>query len=202
MLTTMSNTISGQTEINVITSQDYFIVTDDTTAASRKVSYNTIEDTLFRDDVELFSDNTLNLKLLQFSNNSDAPDISFYKARGTEASPSNVAASDNLSRHIAYAYTQLSEYTMAGSMGFTASDTIGNANFTLKTRASSSMDTRFQVTSDGEIHLLGDVVMNVSASHNPGDVNQLAIEATNDTTLTFKLKGSDGVVRTGTLSLT
>ena len=200
MISTMG-TISGQTEINVITSQDYFIVTDDTTASSRKVSYNTIEDTLFRDDVELFSDNTLNLKLFQFSANSDAPDISFYKSRGAEGSPAAVTASDNLSRHIAYAYTSGAQYVMAGSMGFTASDATGNANFTLKSRVSGSNDTRLQITSDGEVHLLGDVVMNVSASHNPGDVNQLAIEATNDTTLTFKLKGSDGVVRTGTLSL-
>ena len=193
-------TISGQTEINVITSQDYFIVTDDSTASSRKVSYNTIEDTLFRDDVELFSDNTLNLKLFQFSSNSDAPDISFYKSRGAEGSPAAVSSSDNLSRHIAYAYNG-SAYVMAGSMGFTASDAAGNANFTLKSRISGSNDTRLQITSEGEVHLLGDVVMNVSSSHNPGEVNQLAIEATNDSTLTFKLKGSDGVVRTGTLSL-
>ena len=34
MHTIMASTISGQTEINVITSQDYFIVTDDTTAAT------------------------------------------------------------------------------------------------------------------------------------------------------------------------
>ena len=126
-------TISGQSEINVITAGDYFIVTDDTTAASRKVSYETIRTTLFADDVELFSDGELKLKLHQYSTNTDAPNISFYKARGTAASPTTVGSTDNLSRHIAYAYNGTGN-VMAGSLGFTASDGNGNANFTLVTR--------------------------------------------------------------------
>ena len=200
MLIIMAGTISGQTEIDVITSGDYFIVTDDTTSASRKVSYNTIEDTLFRDDVELYSDSELKLKLHQYSNNSDAPNISFYKARGTESSPTTVGATDNLSRHIAYAYNGTGN-VMAGSLGFTASDGNGNANFTLKSRVSDTFATRLQITSDGEVHLLGDTTIQVSSSHNPGNVGELVFEATNDTTLKIKVKGSDGVVRSTTLTL-
>ena len=40
-----------------------------------------------------------------------------------------------------------------------------------------------------------------ASSETPRGNGDLAIEATNDTTLTFKLKGSDGVVRTGVVSL-
>ena len=200
MLTIMAGTISGQTEISVITDGDYFIVTDDTTSASRKVSYETIRETLFADDVDLSSDGELKLKLHQYSTNTDAPNISFYKARGTAASPTSVGATDNLSRHIAYAYNGTGN-VMAGSLGFTASDGDGNANFTLKTRVSGTFGTRIQVTTDGEVHLLGDTTVKVSSSHNPGNVGELVFEATNDTTLKLKVKGSDGVVRSATLTL-
>ena len=191
---------SSFTELDVITDDDLFLVTDDTTDASRGVTYATIKDTLFRDDVNLNSDGELKLKLHQYSTNTDAPNISFYKARGTAASPTTVGATDNLSRHIAYAYNGTGN-VMAGSLGFTASDGSGNANFTLKTRVSDSFGTRLQITSDGEVHLLGDTTVKVSSSHNPGNVGELVFEATNDTTLKVKVKGSDGVVRSATLTL-
>lgn len=41
-----------------------------------------------------------------------------------------------------------------------------------------------------------------SASIDPSEIGDLVIEATNDTTLTFKLKGSDDIVRSGTIALT
>lgn len=40
-----------------------------------------------------------------------------------------------------------------------------------------------------------------SASATPATNGDLMIEATSNTTLTFKLKGSDGTVRSGTLTL-
>ena len=186
--------------LDVITDDDLFLVTDDTTDASRGVTYSTIKGTLFSDNVDLTSDSELKLRLHQYSSNTDAPNISFYKARGSESSPSAVNATDNLSRHIAYAYTGGS-YLMGGSLGFTASDSSGNANFTLKSRVGGTFATRLQVTSDGEIHLLGDTTFKLSSSHNPGNTGELVVEATNNTTLTFKLKGSDGTVRTATLAL-
>ena len=191
---------SSFTTLDVITDDDLFLVTDDTTDASRGVTYATIKDTLFRDDVDLNSDGELKLKLHQYSSNSDAPNISFYKARGTAANPATVGATDNLSRHIAYAYNGTSN-VMAGSLGFTASDGSGNANFTIKSRVSDSFGTRLQITSDGEVHLLGDTTVQVSSSHNPGNVGEMVFEATNDTTLKIKVKGSDGVVRSATLTL-
>lgn len=40
-----------------------------------------------------------------------------------------------------------------------------------------------------------------SSSRTPSSNGDLSIEATNNTTLTFKLKGSDGTVRSGTVTL-
>ena len=47
----------------------------------------------------------------------------------------------------------------------------------------------------------GNVIQTPGASVTPSSNGQLTVEATNNTTLTFKLKGSDGSVRTGTLTL-
>ena len=46
-----------------------------------------------------------------------------------------------------------------------------------------------------------DIVQTPSASVTPANNGELMVEITNDTTLTFKLKGSDGTVRSGTISL-
>jgi hypothetical protein len=47
----------------------------------------------------------------------------------------------------------------------------------------------------------GAVVQTPAASVTPGSNGQLMVEATNNTTLTFKLKGDDGTVRSGTITL-
>lgn len=46
-----------------------------------------------------------------------------------------------------------------------------------------------------------DVTLMPSASRTPSSNGELVIEATSNTTLTFKLKGSDGTVRSGTITL-
>ncbi len=62
--------------------------------------------------------------------------------------------------------------------------------------ASGTRTDKFQVWGDGKVSQFP------PASATPGAVNgELVVEATNNTTLTFKLKGTDGVVRTGTITL-
>ncbi len=58
-------------------------------------------------------------------------------------------------------------------------------------------------TSDSaeRVHAKKDLVQNPASSIAPASNGELVVEATNNTTLTFKLKGSDGTVRTGTLTL-
>jgi len=46
-----------------------------------------------------------------------------------------------------------------------------------------------------------DIVQTPSSTVTPASNGELMVEATNDTTLTFKYKGSDGVVRSGTITL-
>lgn len=52
-----------------------------------------------------------------------------------------------------------------------------------------------------DVQVIGDVVTRPSASILPATIGDLVVEATNNTTLTFKLKGSDGTVRSATLTL-
>lgn len=56
-------------------------------------------------------------------------------------------------------------------------------------------------TSGNVIHRGGSWTIQPPASVTPATNGDLTVEATSNTTLTFKLKGTDGVVRTGTLAL-
>jgi hypothetical protein len=49
---------------------------------------------------------------------------------------------------------------------------------------------------------VGNVILNMNSSVTPQNNNQLMFEATSNTSLTFKFKGSDGVVRSGSIALT
>ena len=57
------------------------------------------------------------------------------------------------------------------------------------------------LTGNGKARFDGDVTFTPSSSVTPAENGQLMVEATDNTTLTFKLKGSDGVVRSGTITL-
>lgn len=57
------------------------------------------------------------------------------------------------------------------------------------------------ITTNGDITTNGGIVVKPPSSAPTVSNGQLAIEATNNTTLTFKLRGSDGVLRSGILNL-
>ena len=56
-------------------------------------------------------------------------------------------------------------------------------------------------TATNETTFTKDVVQTPGSSVTPANNGDLMVEATSNTTLTFKLKGTDGVVRTGTITL-
>ena len=63
------------------------------------------------------------------------------------------------------------------------------------------MATRLSVNASGNTVVAGELIQNPGSSVAPADNGNMVVEATSNTTLTFKLKGTDGVVRTGTLTL-
>lgn len=54
---------------------------------------------------------------------------------------------------------------------------------------------------DGSLPIAGPLTFSPSASADPVLNGQVTIELTDDTTLTFKARGSDGVVRSAALTL-
>lgn len=61
--------------------------------------------------------------------------------------------------------------------------------------------TSFTVNSSGTMTISSPLVLSPAASATPPSNNQLVIERTSNTQLTFKLKGSDGTVRSASLTL-
>ncbi|MDB4312208.1 hypothetical protein N9937_02135 [bacterium] len=70
---------------------------------------------------------------------------------------------------------------------------------TLKTDVLESKTTNGALTIQG--NGTGNVVIVSTASATPAANGDIVVEATSNTTLTFKLKGSDGTVRSGTVTL-
>ena len=187
--------------ITEITDSDLMMITDAETSASKKITWANVKSSI-NSSLTISSDSTngARLTLQQANDGTDAPDFQFKKARGTVASPTSVQASDVISRFQAFAYDG-SSYVQGGNFGFTASDGDGNATWEIKTRVADTLATRIQVDNTGDVVVKGDLVQTPSTSKSPTANGELVVEATNDTTLTFKLKGSDGVVRSGTISL-
>ena len=193
--------ISELTAITELTDSDIIMVTDAETSASKKITWANIESSIgpsltFESDAS----NGTRLILSQAEDGTDAPDVQFKKARGTHASPTTVQTSDALGRFNAFAYDG-SAYVPAGNFGFLASDGSGNGTFEVKTRVGDTLAKRLEIDSNGHTELSGGLTWAPRTSVTPLTNGDLTVEATNDTTLTFKYKGSDGTVRTGTLTL-
>lgn len=187
--------------ITDITDSDLMMITDAETSASKKITWANVKNSI-NTALTISSDSTngARLTLSQANDGTDAPDFMFKKARGTIASPTSVQASDVISRFQAFAYDG-SAYVQGGNFGFTASDGDGNATWEIKTRVADTLATRLQVDNTGTVKATGDFIHTPSTSKSPTSNGELMFEATNDTTITVKYKGSDGVVRSGTISL-
>ena len=193
--------ISELTAITELTDSDIIMVTDAETSASKKITWANIQSSIgpsltFESD----SSNGTRLILSQAEDGTDAPDVQFKKARGTHASPTTVQSSDALGRFNAFAYDG-SAYVQSGNFGFLASDGSGNGTFEVKTRVADTLSKRLEIDSNGHTELSGGLTWAPRTSVTPLSNGDLTVEATNDTTLTFKYKGSDGTVRTGTITL-
>lgn len=88
----------------------------------------------------------------QHNDDADGPDLVFTRSRGYEASKSTLQSGDNVGRVNAEAWTG-SAYTQNGTYGWTATDTAGNSEFSLKTRVSGTFADRFAVDSTGKVKI-------------------------------------------------
>ena len=187
--------------ITTITDSDLMMITDAETSASKKITWANVKGSINTAlTIEGESNNSARLTVSQANDGTDAPDIMFKKARGTIDTPTTVQASDVLSRFQAFAYDGTS-YVQGGNFGFTAADGSGNASWQVKTRSGDTLATRIDIDANGVVNVAGDFIHSPSTSKNPTANGELLFEATNDTTITVKLKGSDGVVRSATLTL-
>ena len=192
---------SQLTEITEITDSDLMMITDAETSASKRITWANVKGSINSSlTISSDSNNGARLTLQQANDGTDAPDFQFKKARGTVASPTTVQASDVISRFQAFAYDGTS-YVQGGNFGFTATDGDGNATWEIKTRVADTLATRVKVDNTGTLQATGDFVHSPSTSKNPTSNGELVFEATNDTTITVKYRGSDGVVRSGTITL-
>ena len=192
---------SQLTEITDITDSDLMMITDAETSASKKITWANVKGSINSAlTISGDSTNSARLTVSQANDGTDAPDIMFKKARGTIASPTTVVTNDVLSRFQAFAYDG-SSYVQGGNFGFSAADGDGNATWEIKTRVSNTLATRIKVDSTGTLNVTGDFIHSPSTSKNPTSNGELMFEATNDTTITVKYKGSDGVIRSATLTL-
>jgi len=193
--------ISELGAITAITDSDLIMITDAETSASKKVTWANAKASIdSKLTIKGNEDESVKLILSQATNASDAPDLVFRKARGTVGTPASVQSNDAQMRIHAYGHDG-TEYVEGGNMGFISTDADANGNFDLKTRVSDTLATRLSVNSDGDTKIHQDLIQTPSSSVTPVTNGELMVEATNNTTLTFKLKGSDGTVRTGTITL-
>ena len=100
------------------------------------------------------SSQSAQIRVVQHNSDADAPDIRFFKSRGTQAAPTAVNANDNLAFINAHAYNG-SLYENTGRFGWEASDSFANSNFFIQTRVASSTATRFEIDSNGDTNITG-----------------------------------------------
>ena len=96
------------------------------------------------------------LRMSQYNNTADAPDIRFLKARGTEATPTNISAGDKLAAINVEARTG-GAFSEVGTISFVSSSTNTGASllkFGTKSNSETSEiypSTKFEITEEGNI---------------------------------------------------
>ena len=100
------------------------------------------------------SDQGMVMRLEQNNNGTDAPDIKFYRSRGTNSSPLAVGSSDNLGFINMFAYDG-TDYVHSGAAGWVSTDTDGDSSYRIQTRVSGTRAERLSINSDGDTDIFG-----------------------------------------------
>ena len=94
--------------------------------------------------------NSARLRIDQYNNTIDAPDVQFYKSRGTEDTPVGVSDNDILSDIQTFAYEGTS-FKESGRLRFIADGTDADSEFIVSTRVSDALANRFMITNTGQV---------------------------------------------------
>ena len=94
------------------------------------------------------SGNSGRLRIDQYNSTSDAPDVQFYRSRGTPAAPAALNDNDVVSDIQSFAYNGVS-FVESGRIRFQADGTDGDSDFAISTRISGSLTPRFEITNTG-----------------------------------------------------
>ena len=94
--------------------------------------------------------NSARLRIDQYNNTIDAPDVQFYKSRGTLSTPVGISDNDILSDVQTFAYDGTA-FKESGRMRFLADGTDADSEFILSTRVNDGLANRFMVTNTGQI---------------------------------------------------
>lgn len=97
------------------------------------------------------------MRMAQHDDSGDAPDVRFFKSRGTEASPSAVNSGDNLGFVNSFSYDG-SSYLQSGAFGWQADGTDADSKFILNTRVGGTVGTRLEVLNTGDVDIKQAVV--------------------------------------------
>ena len=100
------------------------------------------------------SDQGMVMRLEQNNNGTDAPDIKFYRSRGTNSSPLAVGSSDNLGFINMFAHDG-SDYVHSGAAGWVSTDIDGDSSYRIQTRVSGTRAERLSINSDGDTDIFG-----------------------------------------------
>ena len=225
--------ITELTALTEVTGTDLFLVTDDTTGNSRKVSWTNVEASIT--DITLADNTATAFSFAEGANDyitiatTDSSElITFHEdvqmnqtlSLGGSGSQFFAYNEDTVKVKFANWYSTNTRQYGQGQLWYeywigAIDDTAGAANRRIgfyldlpnagasdASGGSGSHPTNAKAFIDvNNFWISDDLIQNPSSSVTPSNNGELMVEATSNTTLTFKLKGSDGTVRSGTITL-
>ena len=154
----VDSSLGAENEILVVGSGDRIESTDDLTIdSSGKIGIGTSVPSVTLHMLGEGSE-TAQIRLDQFNSSQDAPDIRFFRSRGTASSPSAVATNDYLASFNIHAYDG-SSYQTSGFMRFYADGTDGDSYFRIDTRVAGSINKRIEIDTSGDVEITGDLTV-------------------------------------------
>jgi len=155
---TLEGFSGNENEVVVVGSGGTLSSTDNLTidVANSRVGIGTASPSVKLDIVGEATNET-QMRMAQHNDSADAPDVRFFKSRGTEASPTAVNNGDNLGFVNSFSYDG-SAYQQSGAFGWQADGTDADSKFILNTRVGGTVGTRLEVLNTGDVDIKQAVV--------------------------------------------